>query len=146
MSESAESNLFAARTVRVHAPNVLEATLDLGFGVSITRLLRLDNVSMEGLDDEARARATHCLVVLAGGKRLIVQTDDVETYRNPIDARIYLEERTFGKLVGQTFDMSPAINPVLELSPFVNWLGERGFEIDDVKRALNGNGGGRGNR
>lgn len=146
MSETDGTALYSARTIRVHAPNLVEARVDLGFGVELTRLLRLDNVSTEGLDDDSRARATHCLVVLAGGKRLLVQIDDPSVYQHPLDCRVYLEERTHGRLVGHTAGLSPSVDPILELSPFMNWLGARGFNVDDVKLALNGNGYHRGSR
>lgn len=133
--------LFPARTVCVHAPNLIEATLDLGFGVSLTRIFRLDTVSTDGLDEEAYSRAKHCLVVLLGGKRLLVQPQDERTFKNPIEARIYLDEKTHGKLVGQTCGMSTSVDPVLEVGPYVNWLRARGFDLDDVKFALNGYGG-----
>lgn len=140
----ADTGLFRARTVRVHAPNVIEATLNLGFGIGVTRLLRLDNVSSDDLDEETRRRAAHCLVVLVGGKSLLAQVADTQTYAVPVEARVYLNERTYGRQVGHTFNLSDAVDPVLELSPFMGWLGARGFDVDDVKRALNGNGGHRG--
>lgn len=138
VQREADLSLFPARTVRVHTANQIEVTINLGFGVGITRVLRLDNVSTDGLDDEVRSRAAHCLIVLVGGKRLLVQVEDTQTYATPVEARVYLDEKTNGTLVGHTFGLSDAVDPVLELAPFMNWLGQRGYRVDDVRRALNG--------
>lgn len=136
-------DLFKGRTLRVHRINQIEATLELEFGVSVTRLFSLDNVSAD-VAPEDYDRAMHCLVVLIGGKRLIIQPDEADrdnwSHRPVIAARIYLAERTHGKQVGHTSGLYSEVEPVLEVSPFLNWIRERGFRLADVKAAINGNG------
>jgi hypothetical protein len=136
-------DLFKGKTLRVHRINQIEATVELEFGVSVTRMFSLDAVSAD-VPSEDYDRAMHCLVVLVGGKRLILQPDEADrenwSHRPVIAARVYLAERTYGKQVGHTCGLYSEVDPVLEVSPFFNWIRERGFRLADVKAAVNGNG------
>jgi len=135
------TELFDGRTVRVHSPSKIEALTDLRLGVSIAKMFSLLD-PLPPLEDEAFERAMHCIIVLIGGKRLLIQPDPAEAenwpYMGAIPARIYLAERTHGKLVGHTRGLPGYEMPLLELSPYLHWLSARSFNVSDVRQALNG--------
>lgn len=130
--------MFSAVCVRVCAWNVVEARVDIGFGVSIERTLRLDTVSTRTLTADDRRRGQHCLIVLVGSKRLLVDIADRESHQGVLSARVYLREPTFGRLVGHTYGLHRTVDPVLELAPFIDWLSSRNFDVADVRAALSG--------
>lgn len=140
----AEGVLFKARTYRVHTLNRVEATVQLDFGIHVNKLFEVPDMPAR-LDRETFDAAMHCLIILIGGKRLLIQPDEVDreawTFRPVLTGRIYLAEKTHGSLVGHTFGLSPETDPVLELAPFFEWVRQRGFSKADVKAAINGRGG-----
>lgn len=133
--------LFDGRTVRVHSPSKIEVLTDLRLGVTVLKAFALLD-PLPRLEDDVFDRAMHCLIVLIGGKRLLVQPDPAESENWPflgtIPARIYLAERTHGELVGHTRGLPGYEMPLLELSPYLHWLHARSFDVADVRRALNG--------
>ena len=132
-----QQRFFAGRTHFVHAPNCVEIKLDLDFGVTVSRLFEL------GLDFEEsdRERVHHCLVVLMGGKRVLVEPDvrDREHWheQSPLYARIYLAERVVGTPVGLIRKHPACEKSLLEVLPYLQWLGARGFPVQMVQDTLN---------
>lgn len=138
-----DQEMFHGRTVRVHSPSRIEAQVSLKFGVSVARLFEVESPLMGdvAVDEEVFDRAMHCLVVLIGGKRLLIQPaadPDHWAHTPVIRSRIYLAESTHGRLVGHTRGLPGYETPLLELSPFMGWLEGRGFNVADVRSALNG--------
>lgn len=154
------SRTFPAKTLRVHAPVCLEiegtgalelelaldALVDLDFGVQVRRTFRISDVPLASASEETDAsvldRAKHCLVVLVGGKNLVIRPDPSLRERwhlmPSIPARVYLRDRVLGKPVGYIESMAEAGGPALEVGPFMAWLAGEGFEVDLVREALNG--------
>lgn len=136
-----QPQLVKARTHRVHALNRIEAMVDLGFGIHANKMFEIEDVN-PALARGEYDRAMHCFAVLLGGKHLLIQPDERQreewTHAPVLRARIYLAEKTHGSQVGHTFGLGGRVDPVLEVAPFVNWLRERSFRLDDVKAALNG--------
>lgn len=133
--------VFSGRTVRVHAPTRIEVEVSLMFGVSIRRMFEIDSALPVDVDEAAFDKAMHCLVVLVGGKRLVVQPESDPNgwaHSTLIPSRIYLAETTHGNLIGHTRGLPGYEMPLLELSPFMGWLQTRNFNIADVRAALNG--------
>lgn len=137
------SRTFKARTVRVQTATRLEVELDLDFGVTLNRAFLLDGFSMKDALEDERARAKHCLVILVGGKHLIIRPDPRCRPRwgraGDLRACVYLRERVHGDPVGFIErGVEEAQGPVLEVSPYMRWLAERGFDVEDVKATMNG--------
>jgi hypothetical protein len=136
-----DSRTFVAKTVRVHAVGVVEVSLDLDFGVRLNRLITLPDMESSTIPDTVKSNAMHCLVVLLGGKQLIVQPDPESRSDwgkgQEINGRIYLDERVFGSPVGLTTGVSGCRADVLDISPYFESLRECGFEVSAVKDTLN---------
>jgi len=137
------SRAFRARTVRVQTANRIEVNLDLDFGLRLTKTFLLEGFSLQDVPEEKRSDAKHCLVILVGGKNLGVRPDPSarEKWHSLADlrARVYLRERVFESPVGFVESgVEEANGPVLEISPYMRWLAERGFDIEDVKTTMNG--------
>jgi len=137
------SRTFRGRTVRVQTANRVEVDLDLDFGLRLKRTFLLEDFSLQDVPEEKRSDAKHCLVILVGGKNLVVRPDprtrDKWHSLADLRARVYLRERVFGNPVGFVEQgVSEAGGPVLEISPYMLWLAERGFDVEDVKATMNG--------
>lgn len=137
------SRTFHARTARVPSVYRVEAFVDLDFGVQLRQTFALDALDFPiKLEPELFERAKHCLVVLIGGKRLIVRPDPGmrEEWRllAEIPARVYLCEKVYGKPIGYIEHMPEIGIPVLELSPFLSWLWTERFDVDLVREVMNG--------
>jgi len=127
--------LFAAQTVRVVEPNRLLAEIELNFGVKIRRTLQLEGIPDTFAVRSWRAKAIHALVVLAGGKKLVVHVDDAES--EPLIGRVYLDERVHGRPAGLECPYGLDVE-MLDLSTYLLWLKDQQFDIGLVKRTLNG--------
>lgn len=139
--QTATTRLFAARTQRVQSVRRIEALVDLDFAVQIRRTFLLDALQLPPLDEAMIARAKHCLVVLIGGKQLLVRPDPNTRWNwhlmPEILARVFLNERVFGRPVGYIELMPEAQGPVLEVAPYMNWLASQRFDVDLVRETLN---------
>lgn len=137
-----DSRCFFARAARIRSLNRIDAALDLDFGISIERTFVIEDLPVEGMSEELALRAKHCLIVLAGGKRLIVRPDprlrDRWEFLRSIPARVYLLERVAGRPVGYVETLTEASGPALELAPYLTWLSLQDFDVDLVKETLNG--------
>lgn len=137
------SRSFHARTLRVQSVARIEATIDLDFGVMIRRTIVLDGLTLpRDMPDDLRQRAKHCLVVLIGGKRLVIRPDarsrDRWNSMPEIPSRVYLAERVCGKPIGFIETLPDANGSVLELAPYLTWLATQHFDVDLVKETMNG--------
>ena len=138
MSVRLPSRLHHARVVRVRSLNCLEVDLDLGFGISVMKRIVLEGVDYRGIPKALRSDAKHCLVVLLGGKRVVVHTDQSKQ-DGFILGRVYLDERVYGKPEGLTVPFG-LTEPMLEVGAFYTWLAGKEFDVHLVKVAINGTG------
>lgn len=128
------SKLMQARVVQVHTWNRVEFDVELGFGVRCSRVFTLEDLPTPSA---ANARhAVHAMVVLIGGKRVLVQPESNRT--DARSARVYLTERIHGHPVGFVSDAPGLPSPVLDVGMFVAWLAARDYDIGAVKAAING--------
>ena len=132
------TRLLCGRTVRVMSLNSIEVELQLGFGVSIRKAVRLEGIDESSVPRHHASDAKHCLVVLLGGKRLLIHTD-VHRKGRTLVGRVYLDERVYGEPVGMgiPFGMDELR---LDVSVFYEWLRANGYNVQAVKVMLNGDG------
>jgi hypothetical protein len=135
------SRTFRAKTVRVHSIGVVEVSLDLDFGVRVTKVLSIEGMRPSEIPEHLHSNAMHCLVVLLGGKRLLIQPDPVEREgwgRIPsVRARVFVDEKVHGTPVGLTTNIADATGDLLDVAPFCHDLCGSGFRVDAVKQVLN---------
>lgn len=128
--------LKPARVVRVHGVNRVELDIDLGFGVRVVRTFTIEGINHDTVPRELLKFAVHALVVLIGGKKVMVQPESELP-----DARlasVYLCERLHGHPVGYVADIPGLPQPILDVAMFFGWLSERSFEIRLVREVVNG--------
>jgi hypothetical protein len=126
--------------MRVLSANRLDVMLDLDFGFTLRRVFRLKGFDSHGLGREAYDAAKHCLITLAGSKKLIVRPEP-STRRDwhtmtVIPANVYLPVRLDTKPIGFVEDMPDAHGAALDLGTHMKWLGTRGFEVQLVRDML----------
>jgi hypothetical protein len=136
-----EARTFKAKTVRVHSISAVEVILDLDFGVSISKVITLDGLMPSDISEEDKSKAHHCLIVLLGGKRLLVQPDPTERKfwgrKTDTRSRLFLDERVFGSPVGLTTNVFGDVGEYVDVVPFLKSLAANGFNVADVKAVLN---------
>lgn len=128
--------LFRGHTVRVKSLDSIEVELQLGFGVSIRKAVRLEGIEAADIPGRLASDAKHCLVVLLGGKKVLVHTDEHRRGRFLV-GRVYLDERTYGDPVGMATPFGLDVTR-LDVSTFYDWLRKRSYDIKLVKAVLNG--------
>lgn len=128
--------LFPARVVRVHGMARIEVDVDLGFGVHVNRTFALDGFDARSIPRDRASSAVHALVVLIGGKRVFVCPESTKTDAKV--ASIYLRDPVRGTPVGYVSDAPGVGGPILDVSMFMNWLAEQGFNVDRVRGVVHG--------
>lgn len=134
--------LHHARTVRVQSFNCIEVDLELDYGVSIRKRIVLEGVQRSLVPEYRRKAATHALIVLVGGKNLIVhvETDNAGKMTDGyIPGRVYLAEKVHGDPEGMVIPYGLE-DELLEVSLFYLWLMKHDFDMRLVKSVLNGKG------
>jgi hypothetical protein len=130
---------YAGRTVRVHSFNRVEVALRLGFGVTVEKNIILEGVQRINVSKELRRTAHHALVVLVGGKNLIVQVNGDDEKDGHVMGRVFLSEKVHGEPEGLVTPHG-LDQPLLEVGTFFSWLGTQDFDVKAVKAVLNGKG------
>jgi hypothetical protein len=125
------TRLFAGRVAKVHSTNCLEIDLDLGFGVVLRKRIVLEGIQSKDIHREHRRNAKHSLVLLVGGKNVIVHTDP-DRQDGYLVGRVYLNEKVYHDPYGMTIPFG-LDSKLLDVSEFFIWLKERGFDITTVK-------------
>lgn len=129
-------DLRAGKTVRVHSVGRVEVEIDLGLGVHKQHIFALEDLQPKRISDELRSKACHCLVVLIGGKRLLVQPEHLRP--DAKRARLFLTEKIYGSPVG-IVQHAPGIDrPILDVSVFMEWLSGSDFDVAKVREVTNG--------
>lgn len=140
--------LFRGRTLKIHSIDRVEILVELDFDFLARKVFALGlEFDPDELEEEDYSKAQHCLVVLLGGKRVIVEPDvscrEQWGRRSEVPSRVYLTERVHGHPIGYTEGLPSHGDPVLEVAPFYNSLFPD-FDVHEVKAVLNGKGGRRG--
>jgi hypothetical protein len=114
---------------------MIEAHMD--FGIKVERAIALDGFSLSDFPEEMRSNAMHCLVVLLGGKRLIVNPS--AQHHHITVAHLYLDEKLRGPVPPVGMEMVPGTNDTrLEVGTYFRSLRTSAFAVDEVKLMLNG--------
>lgn len=124
--------VYHGRTVRVLALDRVLVALDLGMHVALDRVFSIAGIDQDRVPPALRTEALHCLVVLLGGKRILVSVQDDD---DPI-AHVYLNERVRAGASGLfpvSFDSTPRLDVGLF---FMSLLDD--FSVARVKAVLNG--------
>jgi hypothetical protein len=124
--------VYQGKTLRVLRPDHVLVRLDLGFHVMLERGFDVIGIRTAEIPADRRADALHCLVVLLGGKRLLLSLEDDDATA----ARIYLNERVHGTPAGLhpvSFDSLPRLDVGLFMSSMM-----ADFSVMRVKGVLNG--------
>jgi len=130
-------SLHHGKVIRVLSVNCLDVNVQLGFGVSIVRSFVLEGIEAKDIPPRLRSAANHCLIVLLGGKDVVVHTDDDEKRDGFLIGRVYLNEKVYGEPPGLITPHSLDV-PMLEVSAFYKSLAAREYNVMDVKAILNG--------
>ena len=134
---SMPTRLYRARTVRIINLNCVMVYLDLGFGISLQKNLVVEGIDGSVVPPSQRPAATHCLVIIAGGRDLLVHTDDT-TLDGFLKARVYLAAETPAAPEG-TLAMPYGIDlPRMEVGLMWQWVARHGFDPRAVGRCLLG--------
>lgn len=130
------ANLVPAQVVRVHSVTQIDVQLDLGFGVFKRHLFALEDIRVSDIPPALRRDAAHCLVVLIGGKSVLLQPDTRKVSAKL--ARVYLTDRIHGSPVGLAMHAPGFDRPVLDVTTYYQWLRGCDFDLDEVRSVLKG--------
>lgn len=131
--------LHEGHVLHIRSVNCVEINLFLDFNVSVVKKILLEGVEIKDILPQARQSANRCLIVLIGGKDVIVHTNSCEDGEYTI-GRIYLNERVYGTPPGMYTPYGLDV-PMLEISTFYRSLAPD-YDIEEVKAVLNGSRGG----
>lgn len=136
MPTTLPSQLYQARCVRVHSPQRVEVALRLGFGVFANKSLLLEGVNRRDYTQTQWSDLQHVLIVLLGGKHLLVHADNNDSLDGHVPARVYLDEAV---AVAEDYMTVPytMVEPRLDVTKFVRWLKTKGFDMAVLKNVLN---------
>lgn len=129
-------DLREGKTVRIHSVGRIEVEIDLGLGVRKQHIFALEDFQPKSVPDALRSQATHCLVVLIGGKKLLVQPEHLRP--DAKRARLFLAERIYGSPVGIVQHAPGFDRPILDVSVFMGWLSGADFDVAKVREVTNG--------
>lgn len=122
---------------RVHHLNALQVRLHTGFGQTLSKRVVIEGIDQKAIPPMLRTQAKKAMVVLCGGKSVLVHTDD-SSEDGHILGRVYLNEKTFDAPDGTLLTPHSLDRPMLEFGSFFRWLWDREFDIGALKEVLNG--------
>lgn len=128
--------VYQGRVERITGPNCLDVRLEIGFRVTIVRKLILEALDGSSLAIEARKRATHCLVVIAGGKDVLGIVDDTGMDGH-LRARLYLP---VAPPEGHPGSATPAWagSPLTDIGECLRWASRYNFDPTEVRNMMRG--------
>lgn len=130
------ARLYEARSARVLSQCMLLAEIDLGFGCLAQRTLYVEGVDHVPPPGELGDRANHCMVVLLGGKKLLLQISDFPI-EGPVQARVFLDEHVYGHANLPGLTRPYGIDELmLDVGEFYRYLGRNRFNVALVKQAI----------
>jgi hypothetical protein len=118
----------------VTGPNSLDVRLEIGFRVTIVRKLLLEAIDGVSLSAEMRKRASHCLVVIAGGKDIIGLVDDTGMDGH-IRARLYLPVTPAATHPGAATPAWSAL-PLTDVGECLRWASQHDFDAAAVRTLM----------
>lgn len=122
---------FDARTERIVDPDVIDSMISLPFGVAVSRRVHIDDAPV--CPPSLRKAAMHCLVILCGGKDVVVEvnTNDRD---HLITARVGVEAKSPPlECLMQKDDRA-----LLDVGKFMRVLQQDQYAVHLVRAVLNG--------
>lgn len=123
--------LFSGKVERIIAPNAVEATLHIGFGVRVLKRLVLAEVPL--ISDEHWEAARRCMIVLAGAKPVYVLCNSQSPHMVVNEVSLFVPASSpptelSRKIEGKTH---------LTVGPYLKYLQLANFDIRVVWQHLN---------
>jgi hypothetical protein len=128
------SRLYNAHVKRVINPSCVDVAITLNFGIVLNKNIILEGTDTHSLNDAAKKAATHCLVLILGGRDIIVHTDD-SLIDGHIKARVYIDQTACALPVGMLqpfglYDLYPEVGTLYE------WAAQNSFDADKVRALM----------
>lgn len=137
-----------ARVERVVSPNVVDAYVALGMGVMILKRVTIDHapglprpsrpspdISPDDTFPTTNSEAMQCLIILCGGKRVILETN-ADAHEFHITARVGVRAKHAPE---QTKWNTESHGPMLDVGRMMKLLSDRNdYDASAVRAALNG--------
>ncbi len=136
METQLPSRIYRARATKVANLGLLEVDLNLGFGVRVGKNLILEGVDAKTIPQARRSDAMHCLVMIAGGRKLLVHTEDDTTRDGFIRARVYLDAVPRGMLPAGMCQPHGMEETKVEVSLLFGWAATTGFDVAQVRDVM----------
>lgn len=130
------SRIYEARTIRVLALNRVLVDLSLGFGVHIQRSIVIEGVA-SSLPSTHYKNANHCLVIVLGGRDLLVHTDDT-LIDGCLKGRVYIADPAPSAPDGTLAVPYGLDDPRMEVGLMWQWLEKTGFDPRETGRRMHG--------
>jgi hypothetical protein len=132
--------LLRGRVTLIRSVNCIEVRLSLAFGVQFAKRIVLEGIDRNFVPDRSKRDAKKALVLLLGGKDVIVHADTTSQDGFTI-GRVFFDEKIYGDPPPEAWVQPYNIDAhMLEVSLFYQWLRERDFDRAAVKAVLNGTG------
>lgn len=131
------TRLFQAHTKRIISPVTVEASIELGFGVCVTKRICLDGDMV--IDDKSWEAAKHCFVVMLGKKTFLTVLDMTTTHPHVVNALVYIEAKNAPEELVEVIEGQRLLN----VGKYMRWLSESKpgpFCIRRVYEHVNGKG------
>jgi hypothetical protein len=126
MPSTLPSRLYRAMTVRVVHLNCILADIDVGFGVITRKNLLVDGVDCAAVPQAMRSDAMHCMVMLVGGRELLIHTD-CAALDGFLKSQVYLSDDAPRAPKG-TMSVPPGMGePHLDIGLMWNWVADQRF-------------------
>lgn len=125
-------HVYTGRVQRIVDANTLDVLLDLGLGVHVRRQVRVAGVFVSGSPDK---QASHCLVILAGGKEVVCAV-----YREEPDAmllaRVFAPEHVPTDPPIDLVTIAEHPRPVVDVGAWMSWSAAHGFDPKALRMRL----------
>lgn len=126
--------VYQGRVERVTGPNSLDVRLEIGFRVTIVRKLILEGIETLSLSTEMRKRASHCLVVIAGGKDVIGLVDDTGMDGH-LKARLYLPVTPDATHPGIATPAWADV-PLTDIGECLRWASQHDYDAAEARKMM----------
>lgn len=129
---------FSGKVIRILSPNRIDVSLNLEFDLTLRHAFVLEDLSLQGMSDEERNAAKHCLILLLGGKKVCVRPDPRLRDRwgsiPDLRARVFRLDSAsvFSSCVGYVDVLSEVGSPALDVSAYMLSLATKGYEPQEV--------------
>lgn len=132
--------IVKCKILYVHSPSCIDIEVSLPFGMSIRNqvwLHQVDDVS----DKEIRKKATHCLVVLVGGKTIYAELPDIPP-RGRVFTTVYRNFESATPRFPESVVTDHVINgssvQFVSVNKYMGLLSESEYNIEEVRKIVIG--------